>query len=300
MFLWLSGRRSLGRLSTRLPITRRMVRRFVAGETLEEALGVLQRLRDAGLRSTVDVLGESVTSAAAASEAADRYLRALDALASRGLDANVSLKLSQMGLNLDSSLCRANVIRIAQRAREVGAFVRIDMESHLATDATLALFREVRSVHPAIGVVIQAALRRSGTDVATLISEGARVRLCKGAYREPASVAFPLKADVDAAYADLMQELLRNGAYPALATHDERLIRQAVEQARREGIGPQRFEFQMLYGVRRDLQERLVAEGWTVRVYVPFGTEWYPYFMRRLAERPANVGFVLRSVLRER
>jgi len=297
--LSLSRRRSLGRLATRTPVTRTMVRRFVSGETLEEALPALERIHAAGLRTTVDVLGESVTSAEAAEAAADRYLEVLDAIADRGLDPNVSLKLTQMGLDLGIARCRANVERVFRRAAERGAFVRIDMEDHRRTDATLGLWREVRSINPSSGVVIQAALRRSATDIEALIVERARVRLCKGAYREPAAVAFQDKAQVDRAYAALMERLLRDGEYPALATHDERLIRRATSFAEREGITPERFEFQMLYGVRRDLQDRLVRDGWTVRLYVPFGREWYPYFMRRLAERPANVAFLLRSVLRE-
>jgi proline dehydrogenase len=279
-----------------------MVARFVAGETLAEALVALERLRDAGLRTTVDVLGEAVTSVDEARAAADDYLATLDALAAGGLDRNVSVKLSQMGLAIDADVCRANVERILHRAAEREAFVRIDMEEHATTDATLALWRDLRSVNAGrgdSGVVIQAALRRSPGDVEALIGESARVRLCKGAYVEPASVAFPDKADVDAAYARLMERLLADGAFPAIATHDERLIRRAVEFVRANGIGPDRFEFQMLYGVRRDLQERLVRAGFGVRVYVPYGTQWYPYFMRRLAERPANVAFVLRSVLRE-
>jgi len=301
-FLWLSRRRALGRLATRLPITRSMVARFVAGETLEEALAALDRLRAAGLRTTVDVLGESVTSVEEARAAADDYLAALDALAARGLDRNVSVKLSQMGLGVDRETCRANVERILARAAEHEAFVRIDMEDHDTTDATLSLWRDLRPVNEGrgdSGVVIQAALRRSPADIEALIAEGARVRLCKGAYVEPSSVAWPDKADVDAAYGRLMERLLADATFPAIATHDERLIRKAVDFVRERGITPDRFEFQMLYGVRRDLQERLVRAGFGVRVYVPYGTQWYPYFMRRLAERPANVAFVLRSVLRE-
>jgi proline dehydrogenase len=299
LLLSLSRRRSLGRLATRTPVTRTMVRRFVSGETLDEALPALERIHVAGLRTTVDVLGESVASVEAATAAADRYLELLDAIADRGLDPNVSLKLTQMGLDIGIETCRANVRRVFRRAAERGAFVRIDMEDHKKTDATLALWREVRPIGPDSGVVIQAALRRSASDLEALIGERARVRLCKGAYKEPASVAYQEKAQVDRAYAALMERLLKDGEYPALATHDERLIRRAISFAEREGIGPERFEFQMLYGVRRDLQERLVRDGWTVRLYVPFGREWYPYFMRRLAERPANVGFILRSVLRE-
>jgi proline dehydrogenase len=300
--LWLSRRRSLGRLATRLPVTRSMVARFVAGETLDEALAALEKLREAGLRTTVDVLGEDVASTADAEAAADEYLAVLDALAARGLDRNVSVKLSQMGLGVDPVACRANVERILGRAADHGAFVRIDMEDHATTDATLALWRELRPVNAGrgdSGVVIQAALRRSPADVDGLIAEGARIRLCKGAYVEPASVAYPDKEAVDAAYATLMERLLTDGTFPGLATHDERLVARAVAFVRDHGIPPDRFEFQMLFGVRRDLQERLVKAGFGVRVYVPFGTQWYPYFMRRLAERPANVAFVLRSVLRE-
>jgi proline dehydrogenase len=301
--LWLSRRRSLGRLATRLPITRSMVARFVAGEHLEDALAALTTLQAAGFRTKVDVLGEAVTSVDAARAAAGQYLATLDALAANGLERNVSLKLSQMGLKVDPAACRENVARIFSRAAELQAFVRIDMEDHAMTDATLGLWREVRPINAGCGdsgVVIQAALRRSARDVDELIGEHARIRLCKGAYVEPSSVAFPAKADVDAAYETLMLRLLRDGTAPAFATHDERLIARAVAVARDEGIAPDRFEFQMLYGIRRDLQERLLKAGFAVRVYVPFGTQWYPYFMRRLAERPANVAFLLRSILRER
>lgn len=299
LLLLLSRRRSLGRLATRLPVTRPMVRRFVAGETLDAALDALERIRAAGLRTTVDVLGESVSSPEAAGAAADRYLETLSALAARGLDGNVSLKLTQMGLDIGHDVCRANVERVFRRAAETGAFVRIDMEDHAKTDATLALWRELRPLNPSSGVVIQAALQRSSADVEALIAERARVRLCKGAYKEPAAVAHQDKAAVDQAFVELMERLLAGGEYPAIATHDERIIRRAIAFAEREGIGRDRFEFQMLYGVRRDLQASLAADGWTVRLYVPYGREWYPYCMRRLAERPANVAFLLGSVLRE-
>ncbi len=298
-FLWASHRRSLARVATATPLTRGLVWRFVAGETLAAALDTLERLRDAGFRTTADVLGEAVADAPAARQAADRYVELLDALAARGLEGNVSLKLTQMGLDVDADLCRANVERVLARAAERGAFVRVDMEDHIKTDATLGLVRLLRPGFPEVGVVIQAYLRRSAEDVERLIAEGVRVRLCKGAYNEPAHVAFAHKAEVDASFARLMERLLADGTYPALATHDERLIERATAFAGQRGIGPQRFEFQMLYGVRRDLQARLVRDGYTVRVYVPFGREWYPYFMRRLAERPANVLFLTRSVLRE-
>ncbi len=301
--LALSHRRSVGRLATRVPLTRAMVARFVAGETFDQAQPALARLREAGLRTTVDVLGESVSDAAAARAAANTYMATLDALPASGVDLNVSLKLSQMGIAVDGDLCRENVARILERAAANGAFVRIDMEGSETTDRTLALWRELRPLNAGrgdSGVVIQAALRRSEADIEALISEGARVRLCKGAYRESPEVAFKGRAVVDVSYERLMERLLVDGNYPALATHDDRLVDRAIRLARDHQIGPDRFEFQMLYGVRRDLQARLVMAGYTVRVYVPFGDQWYPYFMRRLAERPANVAFVLRSILGER
>jgi proline dehydrogenase len=300
LFLWASRRDSLRRLATSTPLTRGLVARFVAGETLGEALATLANLRAAGLRTTVDVLGESVESEAAAREAGDRYIETLDALAPEGFDGNVSLKLTQMGLDIDPGLCRRNLVRVLDRAQATGAFVRIDMEDHTRTDATLALTRELRATYPEVGVVIQSYLRRSAADVEALIAERTRVRLCKGAYDEPASVAFASKAEVDDSYRRLMERLLLEGTYPAIATHDERQIDHARRFTADHGIAPSRFEFQMLYGVRRDLQRRLVRDGYTVRIYVPYGGEWYPYFMRRLAERPANLLFLLRSLVRER
>ena len=297
LFLWASRRGSLERLSMALPFTRALVRRFVAAEDLEGALEVLRRLEATGLRWTVDILGESVTSNEMAEAAADRYIATLDALAGAGLEANVSLKLSQMGLGIDHDFCQRNLRRVIRRAAELGAFVRIDMEDHTVTDITLGIAREMHADYHDVGVVIQSYLRRSEADVEQLIREQIRVRLCKGAYDEPVEVAFQSRAEVDESFVRLMERLMRDGRYPAIATHDHRLIEHAIEFAQRHGIDPARYEFQMLYGVRRDLQERLVAQGYTVRVYVPYGTEWYPYYMRRLAERPANVLFVLRSLL---
>ena len=301
--LALSQRASIGRLATRVPLTRPLVRRFVAGETLDEALTVLRQLQARGLSTTVDVLGESVTQPADARAAADRYLRLLDALAAHHLDRNVSLKASQMGLGIDPTLARQLVGEIVDRAVQLVAFVRIDMEGHTTTDATLDLWRAVRPTvverGADVGIVIQAALRRSATDLDAIIEAGGRVRLCKGAYREPAGVAWQDKAEVDAAYEALMLRLLRDGHDAAIATHDVRLIRRAIEVSTAEGIRPDTFEFQMLYGIRRDLQEELAGAGWRVRTYVPFGAQWYPYFMRRLAERPANVTFLLRNLWRE-
>jgi len=303
--LTLSHRKSLGRLATRVPITRPMVRRFICAETLDEALPAICRLRDEGMRTTVDVLGESVSEEADARAAAARYLAVLDALAASGLDRNVSLKPTQMGLAIDPGLARETIGSIVARATELGAFIRIDMEDHTTTDSTLALWRDVRpdtwrDGAADVGLVIQAALRRSDDDIEAIIAEGGRVRLCKGAYKEPSSVAYGDKADVDAAYERQMLRLVRAGRYPALATHDVRLIKRAIEVAKAEGIARDAFEFQMLFGIRRDVQEQLVGAGWRVRTYVPFGSQWYPYFMRRLAERPANVSFILRNLWRER
>jgi proline dehydrogenase len=295
----LSHRRSLARLAVRSPLTRPVVARFVAGETLEEALPAIAALKRAGMRTTVDVLGESVSSPELASAAADRYVATLPALASGGLDPNVSVKLTQMGLEIGPDVCRANVMRIVEAARAVGGFVRFDMEDHAKTDATLAIWQAAHEAYPEIGIVVQAALRRSAADVERILAVGGRVRLCKGAYDEPKSVAYLNKSTVDANYAKLMERLLTSGSYHALATHDPRLIARAIEIAEAKGIGPDRYEFQMLYGIRRDLQRTLVQRGFTVRIYVPYGHEWYPYFMRRLAERPANVGFMLRAIFKE-
>jgi proline dehydrogenase len=298
-FIWLSHRKALGRLSTRIPVTRPMVRRFIAGESLPEVLPALEHLRDAGYLTTVDVLGESVDSSEACAAAAGRYEETLDALAARGLELNVSLKLTQMGLDIDRDLCRDTVARVFRKAAEVGAFVRIDMEDHTKTDKTLDLWRELRPVNPESGVVIQAALHRSAADVETMITEGVRVRLCKGAYNEPASVALRERDAINAAYEAQARRLIADGHYPALATHDGRLIGRLIRWAEEEGIARGGYEFQMLHGIRRDLQAQLLERGYRVRVYVPYGTQWYPYFMRRLAEKPANVTFMLRSLMKE-
>jgi proline dehydrogenase len=303
VLLSLSNARILGRVATRLPFAGGMVHRFVAGESLAEALPALQRVHGAGFGTTVDVLGEDVTSLEAAKAAAESYIATLAVLAEHGLDLNVSLKLSQMGLGLGPQVARENVARVLVAAAEVGAFVRIDMEDSTATEATLDLWRQLRPIIAGsgdVGVVLQSALRRTEADAERLIAAQARIRLCKGAYKEPPALAYPEKADVDAAYLRLMERLLVEAPYPALATHDDRMIDHATAFAGEHGIASDRFEFQMLYGVRRDLQERLLADGWRVRLYVPFGSEWYPYFMRRLAERPANVAFVLRSLREER
>ncbi len=299
LFLWASRRKFLGRMATAFPLTRMMVKRFVAGFTLEDALMALDGVKSHGQTWTLDVLGESVSTRDAATAAADRYLEALDALAAHGLEANVSLKLTQMGLDIDRAFCVENVSRVVNRAKEIGAFVRVDMEDHTKTQVTLDTVRELHAIHHEVGAVIQSYLRRSADDVEGLIRDQIRVRLCKGAYDEPAEVAYRTREEVDDSYVRLMERLLIDGRYPALATHDDRIVDRALEFVAENGISPDRYEFQMLFGVRRDLQERLVAAGQTVRVYVPYGTQWYPYYMRRLAERPQNVLFILGSVLRE-
>lgn len=280
---------------------RRMASRFVAGETIASACDAAAELNVHGISATLDLLGESVTNEAEARETGRQYLELLDTIHERGIDCNVSVKLTALGQDIRDDLCVEVVSAILQRAEQYDSFVRLDMESSEYTQRTLDLFeRELYSRHPRrVGIVLQSALRRTLDDVERAIGLGARVRLCKGAYKEPETVAFPDKADVDQTYVQAMQRLMARGHYPGLATHDESIIEQAKQFARAEGISPERFEFQMLYGVRRDLQEALVADGWRVRVYIPFGTQWYPYLMRRLAERPANIAFMTGSIVRE-
>ena len=298
--LWLSTQPRVRRFVARNRLARHFAARFVAGETPDSAVAAAVALARRGITTSLDVLGESVTRAAEADAAALDYVALLERMAAAGVEVNVSVKPTQMGLDLDPALCERNLRRILDRARPLRGFVRLDMESSAYTQRTLDLFDRLRpEFDGGAGVVIQAALRRSTDDVERLIAGSARVRLCKGAYLEPESVAYPDKSDVDDHYGRLMERLLEAGNYPGIATHDERLIRRAQEFARSRSIAPERFEFQMLYGVRRDLQEQLRAAGWRVRVYVPFGTQWYPYLMRRLAERPANVAFILGNLIRE-
>ncbi|HEX3880842.1 MAG TPA: proline dehydrogenase family protein [Bryobacteraceae bacterium] len=297
--LFLSRQKQLRKWMETSSTARRLATRFVAGETLEQALNVARGLNSEGISVTLDHLGESVTSMAEAAEARDVYLKTLDAIHAGGIDGNVSLKLTQFGLDLSESGCAANVERLVARAAEIGNFVRIDMESSDYTDRTLALVRDLFSRYPgATGPVIQAYLYRSKADIEDMCVRGIRVRLCKGAYLEPATVAFPKKADVDANYVEVLKALLERGTYPALATHDEKMIEAAKKYVTERKIPRERFEFQMLYGIRRDLQRKLIADGYRLRLYVPFGAAWYPYYMRRMAERPANVLFILRNLFR--
>lgn len=276
---------------------RSMARRFVAGESLAEAIEVVRRINAGGMTATLDHLGENVSTDAEAAAAADDYCRMLEAIAESSVDSNVSLKLTHMGLDLGEAVAYANTLRVVEAAAP--NFVRIDMESSEYVDRTLQIFYRLFTDHKNVGVVIQSALYRSEADVEGLIEIGARVRLVKGAYLEPASVAYQDKADVDRAYIRLMETLLARGNYPAVATHDPRMIDATRKYALDQGIDPTRYEFQMLYGIRRDLQSRLADRSYNVRVYVPYGTEWYPYLMRRMAERPANLMFVVSNIARE-
>ncbi len=280
------------------PVAQRLATRFVAGETLEEALAVGRKINSEGITITLDHLGESVSTLEEAAEARDVYLHTLSAIHDAGIQGNVSLKLTQFGLDYSLEQCRANVEQLVRRAVDLDGFVRVDMESSEYTGRTLQLVADLHSRYGRVGTVIQAYLYRSKKDVEDLCSRGIRVRLCKGAYLEPESVAFPKKSQVDANYVELMKLLLDRGEYPAIATHDERMIEATKEYAAFRKISRGTFEFQMLYGIRRDLQRRLVAEGYRLRLYVPFGKAWYPYYMRRLAERPANVFFILRNLFR--
>lgn len=279
-------------------LARRLAARFVAGDTLAGALEAGRRINREGISLTLDHLGENVTSLEEAEASRDVYLQTLEELSGHGIDGNVSLKLTQFGIDISEQACRANVEQVAARAQALGNFLRVDMESSEYTDRTLQLVTDLHAQYGAVGTVIQAYLYRSEKDVEMLCRRGIRVRLCKGAYLEPPEVAFQAKADVDRDFVHLMRILLAAGTYPAIATHDEKIINEARSFVRARKIARDSFEFQMLYGIRRDLQRRLVDEGYRLRLYVPFGKAWYPYFMRRLAERPANVVFLARNFFR--
>ena len=300
LFLWLAGRRWLGRVAMATPLVRRMPFRFVAGTTLDAAVEAVRALNAAGAMATLDVLGESVEDRAAADRAAAAYVATIERIAAEQLDANVSIKLTQMGLDLGVEECLAVLAPVAAAGARHGVFIRIDMESSDYTDRTLEVVERLRADGCDAGPVIQAYLHRSPDDVERLAAERVRTRICKGAYAEPPDVALQDRAAIGDAFVSLTERLLEADAYPGVATHDPEMIDRVSASARERGIGPDRFEFQLLYGVRRDLQRRLIADGHRMRVYVPYGTEWYPYFMRRLAERPANVLFVIRSLFGER
>jgi proline dehydrogenase len=299
--LYLSDQQQIFKFVRNNRVAKSFANRFVAGETVDTALAAVARLNARGITASLDLLGESVHNEAEARTAGEAYITMLDRIHEQRADANVSVKLTAMGLDISEDLCVANMQKILQRARDCASFVRIDMESSEYTQRTLDLFEQ--RLYPAyrenVGIVLQSYLYRTFADVERAISMKARVRLCKGAYKEPETVAFPDKKDADANYVRCMHELMLKGNYPGIATHDEAIIREAKRFAKANDVAPDRYEFQMLYGVRRDLQDRLVREGYRMRVYVPFGTQWYPYLMRRLAERPANVAFLTGNVFKE-
>jgi proline dehydrogenase len=302
-FVRLSENPSLRNFAERSSLGRRISSRFVAGTEIADAVRATQAINRASMSVTIDNLGENVTNPDEARHSAQLYDQILDAIAAHRLNANISLKLTHMGLDVDEKLARDIVAGLVAKAASMSppGFVRVDMEGSPYTQRTLDFVHELHRMPGnanSVGTVIQAYLRRSESDVEKLLSEGIRIRLCKGAYKESADIAFPAKSDVDDNYVKLAKILMKSGIYHGLATHDANMIRQATAFARSEKIPPESFEFQMLYGIRRDLQRRLVRKGWRVRVYVPFGTEWYPYFMRRLGERPANVLFIARNLLR--
>ncbi len=299
LLLFLSGQSWLRHWIETSSVAARLTSRFVAGPTLEQELAVCQRLNSEKILATLDHLGESVKSLEEAEGSRDAYLAALEKIAELGLSATVSIKLTQLGLDFSEEACRDNVERLVERAKAIGSIVEVDMESSEYVARTLDLVSHMHTKHASVRAVIQAYLYRSESDIEDLRGRGIPVRLCKGAYSESSDVAFPNKADVDRNYVLLMTKLLDEGVYPAIASHDERIVQQALDYVRERNISPDRFEFQMLYGIRRDLQRRLVEGGHRLRLYVPYGNAWYPYFMRRLAERPANVLFLARNMFKK-
>jgi proline dehydrogenase len=296
--LYLANNSGVRDFVTHNKATRRVSRRFVAGEKLDEAIEATRALNQRGLHVTLDHLGENVSDAREAKAAAQDYIAILDAIKQSGVDANISIKLTALGLDISQDLCEENVRRILARAKQYPIFVRIDMEGSAYTEQTVDITLRLHEQFEHVGTVIQSALYRSRKDIEQLIAQGVRVRLVKGAYQEPKTVAFQNKNEVDHNYVELMKPLLLRGNYPAIASHDEAIINATCKFARDNGISKAAFEFQMLYGIRRDLQEKLVKEGYNVRIYVPYGSQWYPYLMRRMAERPANLMFVMSNALR--
>jgi proline dehydrogenase len=296
--LYLSEREALKNLLSRYALGRRLAGRFIAGEELDDAVRVVRRLTGEGFAVTLDYLGESVHETQDAEQARDVYLSILERLEAEGIQSHISVKLTQLGLDIDEALACRNVRAICKRAARFRSFVRIDMESSAHTDAALRVLQAADFPAEVLGIVIQAYLYRSENDIAGLLQRGARVRLCKGAYMEPPEVVFPRKADVDANFVKLMETLLASGHYHAIATHDPKMVAATLEFARARGISAERFEFQMLYGIARRMQRELLQKGYRVRIYVPYGKQWYSYFMRRLAERPANLLFLLKNLVR--
>ncbi len=296
--LYLSRQHGLKGVFSRVPGFKQVTHRFIAGENIDDAIKAIQELNKLGITATFDHLGESTSSRQEAESDVREYLYVLDRIQATGVNSNVSVKLTQLGLDIDEDFCMLNTRKIVENAKRHGNFVRIDMEDSPKTDATLKIFRTLFQEFGNVGIVLQSYLYRTEKDIDDVLALGARIRLCKGAYQEPESVAFPQKSEVDANFIRLMQKLLKSGIYHGIATHDDKMIAATREFAARENISKESFEFQMLYVIRRDLQLKLVRDGFKVRTYVPYGEFWYPYFMRRLAERPANVWFVLKNLLK--
>ncbi|MGB8523495.1 MAG: proline dehydrogenase family protein [Candidatus Acidiferrales bacterium] len=295
--LHLSESKRLAPLIMHNSLSRRVARRFVAGETLDDAVEVARNVNSAMQLASLDLLGENVSDEAGARQAAENYLAIFERIEREKLDSNVSLKLTQLGIDLSESLCQELLEKIVAQAATRGNFVRIDMEGSPYTERTVEIAKRVRAKYAAVGTVMQAYLYRTEKDVLDLIAAGCRLRLCKGAYKEPPDIAFAKKSDVDANYVKLMKLLLPSGIYHGIATHDPAMIDATKDFAREKDIGREQFEFQMLYGIRTDLQRQLVRDGFRLRIYIPYGTDWFPYFMRRLAERPANLAFFLRNLV---
>lgn len=273
-------------------------KRFIAGQSMEQALPVVEKLRNDGFGTTLDILGESVTNVSEARAVADDYCRVIRALKEKGLEPNMSLKLTQLGLDISEQLCFDNVAKILVEAGRVGGYIRIDMEGSPYTQKTLEMVKRWHNIYPNVGTVVQAMLKRTPSDVEGLLGENIGIRLCKGAYKEPRDIAFPDKRDVDKQYIALSERLLGSGTYHGIATHDEKIIAHIKEYAVRYGISKDKFEFQMLLGIRRDLQTQLIKDGWRVRVYVPYGSHWLPYTLRRMRERKENFWFVVKNIFR--
>ncbi len=298
--IWLSRQEGLKDFAARFKFFKKLTTRFVAGETIDEAVSHIREVNAENCTASFDHLNESVGSDAEAEAEVVEYLNILKQITQTGIDSNVSIKLTQFGLGLDPELAYRNARRVVEEAHGRGNFVRVDMEDSSVTQVTLDIFKRLRSEFDlnTVGIVLQSYLRRTYADAQELVKLPARIRICKGAYHEPPEVAFPDKKDVDANYVKVMQLLLSSGTYHGIATHDPKMIDATINFASREGIGKEKFEFQMLFGIRRDLQRQLARDGYNMRIYVPYGKHWYPYFMRRLAERPANVWFVMKNVFK--
>ncbi len=298
VLLYMSDQPRLQQMATKMEVSRRVSRRFVAGESTDDAIRAIQTLNKSGFTATLDYLGENITKLEEASHATQEYVSAVDKIQKASADSNVSLKLTQFGLALDEAACARNVEKVVQRAAGFENFVRIDMEGSPFTDSTLRVFTSLRRKYENVGIVIQAYLFRSEKDIEDMLQLKSRIRLCKGAYKEPPEISFKKKSDTDLNFIKLMKILLKSDIYHGIATHDPNMIRATKDFVRLENIAKDKFEFQMLYGIRRDLQEQLIREGYRLRIYVPYGEQWYSYLMRRMAERPANLMFVLRNLFR--